>query len=148
MPGPEATRPDDLSPLTGSARTLSDAADLVAALTEDGHLRPPGTIVVSDGHVTIMPESTSSTPITSLLAWTDHMEDNPTFEAAAIGGVSFRSLHITASGTIDGLSVAISASTVRVPDTVARKVDPAAVGVSLSKLDVIELACSEDVLGV
>lgn len=147
MPSPEATRPDHLSPLTGSARTLSDAADLVAALTDDGHLRPPGTIVVSDGHVTIMPESTSSTPVTSLLAWADHMDTDPVFEAAAITGMSFRSLHITATGEIDGMTVAISASTVRVSDEIARKIEPGSIN-RLSKLDVIELACGEDVLGV
>ena len=85
---------------------LVRVVEAIEALCEDGHLAPPGTIILSPNKATIMPEST--TPISTLLLWADHLDGRVRFEAANLSpGLN----GINAIGTLEGLPVTISATT-------------------------------------
>lgn len=143
-PGPAVSHPATFD--AHSVATLVKAAEVITALTGEEDLAPPGTIIVSRGNLTIMPETVIDTPIATLLSWADRLDGDPEWHAAMITSTPVKSAYVTASGTIDGLTVRITASTIRVSDRFAELLSRHTEQ-PVPRSEVIALAATEDVLG-
>jgi hypothetical protein len=135
-------------PVTTTARTLTAAEQIICDLTSDDHASQPGTVIVSAGHITILPEH-PEVPIHALLTWADHLDGDVEWDAAVLTQGT-RAAFITAKGTIDGITTRVSASTIRVTDEFIATVKsaPPDKPAPITKHDVVELASVEDILGV
>lgn len=134
--------------VTTTAETLTAAEKIINALTSGNQIAQPGTVIVSAGHITILPEH-SEVPIHAMLTWADHMDGDVRWDAAVITQ-NPQAAFLTAKGTIDGVTAVVSGSTIRVTPEFADKVraGPLDRPAPITKMDVLELASSEDVLGV
>lgn len=135
-------------PVTTTSETLTAAEKIINALTSGGHIAQPGSVIVSAGHITILPEH-REVPIHALLTWAEHMDGDVQWDAAVITQ-SPRAAFLAAKGTIDNVPVVVSGSTIRVTPEFADKVraGPHDKPTPITKMDVLELASGEDVLGV
>lgn len=134
-------------PVTTTAETLTAAEKIINALTSGNHIAQPGTVIVSAGHITILPEH-REVPIHALLTWSEHMDGDVQWNAAVITQ-NPTAAFLTAEGAIDGVPVAVSGSTIRVTHEFLDKVraGPLDHPRAITKKDVLELASGEDVLG-
>lgn len=133
-------------PVTTTAETLTAAEKIINALTSRDQITEPGTVIISAGRITILPEH-REVPIHAMLTWADHMDADAQWDAAVITQAP-RAAFLTARGTIDGVPVIVSGDTIRVTPTFAEKVTAGPIGhpTSITKTDVLELASTEDVL--
>jgi len=135
-------------PVTTTAETLTAAAEIINALTSRDHIAQPATVIVSTGRITILPED-REVPIHAMLTWSEHLDGEAQWDAAVITQ-NPTAAFLTANGTIDGIEVVVSGSTVRVTPEFVDKVraGPLDHPTPITKMDVLELASGEDVLGV
>lgn len=134
-------------PVTTTAETLTAAEEIIRVLTRQNHIADPGTVIISAGHITILPED-REVPIHALLTWSEHMDGTAEWNAAVITQ-NPRAAFLTAKGTIDGIPVHVSGSTIRVTDDFMQTVSasPLDTPTPVTKMEVMELASTEDVLG-
>lgn len=126
-------------------KTLKAITAAVETLTEDGHLPEPGSVVVTGTGAMLFPELPGA-PISGLLVWALHLEGTVKYQAECV----FRNgsavvTGVTASGTLDGIDVNISATTYRPMAKLADQLER--VKIDVTEMDLRELAAPEEVLG-
>lgn len=139
--------------ISDNLRGISDAID---ALTENGHLPMPGTVIISESQATIMPEFYDA-PISVLLSWSEHLDGTATFVASLLeppdnSGGNIATV-ITAHGLLNGVRTVITAHTmrpfpplidaVRASAVALRAPDPWTTPIPVTWLQVLELSLSE-----
>lgn len=124
-------------------RTMKAITEALEVMTSGSHLPMPETVIVGHGHVTLIPELPGA-PITGLLLWAMHL-DGPveyTAEVMFVGEPS--TTFVKATGKIDDIDVAITASTYRPLRALVSH--PRREAVRVHEMDLRELASEEAVI--
>lgn len=126
-------------------KTLKAISTAVETLTTDGHLPEPGTVVVSPGGATIMPELPGA-PISGLLVWALHLDGGVEYTAEILFRRAPEAVTaVTARGKLDGIEVDIVATTYKPMLKLLEYADLTKVVVT--EMELRELASGEEVLG-
>lgn len=126
-------------------KTLKAVSAAIETLTTDGHLPEPGTVVVSPGGATIMPELPGA-PISGLLVWALHLDGGVEYTAETLFRRAPEAVTaVKARGKIDGIDIDIVATTYRPMMKLRDYAD--LTKVSVTEMELRELASDEEVLG-
>lgn len=126
-------------------KTLTALTHAIEALTTEGHLPEPGSIVVTPNGALIMPELPGA-PISGLIVWAMHLDGPVHYDAEIIYRRDAEAVTaVNAHGKLDGIEVDIAATTYKAMPKLLEHAD--LTKVTVTEMELRELASSEEVLG-